>query len=1124
MSIRVTIRHFTSYRFDRAVSLSPHVIRLRPAPHARTPVRGFALKVTPGKHFINWQQDPFGNWLARLVFPEKTHELTVDVEVIAELTVINPFDFFIEEYAQQFPFTYPDALAKELAPYRELAESGPRLRDWVGSVERTPRGTVDFLVALNQRLQRETQYTIRMEPGVQTCEDTLKLRRGSCRDSAWLLVQILRHLGLAARFVSGYLVQLRPDEKPLDGPAGAAEDFTDLHAWTEVYVPGAGWIGLDPTSGLFASEGHIPLAATPSPASAAPIDGYTDPCEVEFKFLNTVTRIAETPRVTLPYSDALWDAIQLLGRQVDEQLQANDVRLTMGGEPTFVSIDSIDAPEWNTDALGDHKRERAEVLWLRLRDRYAPNGLLHVGQGKWYPGEPLPRWALNLYWRADGQPLWSDARWLATPTKTLGHTVHDARAFAQALADALGVSRAHVRDAYEDGLYHLWQEARVAPNLDPASASLKDSRERRSLADKLSRGLDQPVGCALPIAWDWNDARFVSGPWNFRRERMYLLPGDSPLGLRLPLDALPWVDADEREPQLDVDPFAPRAPLPDFHGEVATRFASVHDFDAQQAEQRTPRAADDRRAVSVLHTALCIEARHGVLHVFFPPLTVLEHYLALLACVENVARRLNAPVVIEGYAPPRDPRLRHLAVTPDPGVIEVNIHPTASWDELVATTESLYAEARMSRLGAEKFMLDGRHTGTGGGNHVTLGGATAADSPFLRRPDLLQSFITYWQHHPALSYLFSGLFIGPTSQAPRVDEGRRDQIYELEIAFAQTPQGETPQPWLVDRLLRNLLVDLTGNTHRAEFCIDKLYSPEGAAGRQGIVEFRGFEMPPHARMSAVQMLLIRALVARFWNKPYRHALVDWGTELHDRFMLPHFLWFDLNEVLDDLARAGFAFERTWFEPFLDFRFPKYGATHVHGIDIELRAAIEPWYVLGEESSNRGTARFVDSSVERVQVQLRGVTDGRYLLTCNGRRVPLRPTGTQGEYVAGVRYRAWQPPSALHPTIGVHAPLTFDLYDTWNERSIGGCTYHVMHAGGRNYSTYPVNAFEAESRRIARYTEWGHTAPPMADYFTPRPSTLSSRFSARPPGVAHTPHDEAPARAFPYTLDLRRPAE
>jgi len=1129
MTIRVAINHKTEYRYNKPVTLSPHVFRLRPAVHSRTPIESYSLKIEPAKHFINWQQDPFGNYQARVVFLEKVKKLSVEVDLIADMTVINPFDFFVEEYAESYPFEYDAQSKKELTPYLEISESGPLLRDWVGQVDRGEQKINDFLVDLNQQLQKQIFYRIRMEAGVQTCEQTLEQASGSCRDSAWLLVQILRHLGLAARFVSGYLVQLTADQKSLDGPSGPEKDFTDLHAWCEVYIPGAGWIGLDSTSGLFAGEGHIPLACTPDPASAAPVTGSTDECETEFYFHNEVQRIHEDPRVTKPYTQEQWALINDLGQAVDVELAKGDVRLTMGGEPTFVSVDDMESAQWSTAALGDHKRERADDLFERLCQQYGTGGLLHYGQGKWYPGEPVPRWALNYFWRKDGAPIWRDPHLLAKESDT-GSVTADASAFMEQLTLTLGLSARYIVPGYEDAVYYLWKEGNLPSNFDPLKYKLKQKDERRKVLDVIEADLNEPKGFALPVEWNEHAKQWRSSLWTFNRKQMYLVPGDSPMGLRLPLDSLPWHA--EKEVQHEQSLFESLPALGDYAGEVAKRYSyfsetiSLRDDVVDQesvdseSDNDTPSEKESGNEIgNIVHTAICVEVRDNCLNVFLPPLSKLEHYLDLIASIESVAERQGIPVRIEGYAPPKDWRMTSFSVTPDPGVIEVNIHPAQSWDELADNTFILYEQARLSRLATEKFMLDGRHTGTGGGNHVTIGGATPADSPMLRRPDLLQSFVTYWQHHPGLSYLFSGMFIGPTSQAPRVDEAKNESLYELEIAFQQIPEGEVPEPWLVDRLLRNLLVDITGNTHRSEFCIDKLYSPNSANGRLGIVEFRAFEMPPHAQMSLVQMLLLRSLIAQFWKQPYRHKLVRWGTELHDRYMLPHYVWADIKDVVSGMQRAGYPFQLEWLEPFLEFRFPHYGSVHIQDITLELQAGIEPWHVLGEEVSNVGTARFVDSSVERLQVKVTGLTDSRYVVSCNGRRLPLSNTGTHGEYVAGVRYRAWQPPSALHPTIGAHSPLVFDVVDTWNGRSVGGATYHVVHPGGRHYDVFPINAYEAETRRISRFWEFGHT-PGVLE--VPQGRAAPGLFLADGKGPRPmSPPVEDINPEYPYTLDLRR---
>ncbi|PXW33738.1 UNVERIFIED_CONTAM: transglutaminase superfamily protein [Williamsia faeni] len=1179
MTIKVALEHRTTYNFDRLTKVYPHVLRLRPAPHSRTPIEAYSLKVEPGDHFLNWQQDAFSNYLARLVFPEPTRVLSFTVGLVADLTAINPFDFFIEEWAEHVGFEYPEELRRDLEVYLRPVDSpgaDPLVAKWVDDHRASGKmRVIDYLVQLISAVRDDIGYTVRLEAGVQAPEFTLDSGVGSCRDSAWLLVAILRRLGLAARFVSGYLVQLTSDIKAIDGPSGPDADFTDLHAWTEVYLPGAGWVGMDPTSGLFAGEGHIPLAATPHPGAAAPITGATGKCHAVMDFSNEVSRFHEDPRVTLPYSGDQWKRIVNLGTNLDARMRDGDVRLTVGGEPTFVSLDNQVDPEWLTDADGPHKRSLASDLTDRVKKIYAPNGLVQRGQGKWYPGEPLPRWQIDVIWRADGKALWNNPDLLDDPWPTkeaaqatmdwqapggLGPTdpatAKGPEAFISALAGRLRLPDSQVMPAYEDPLLRLAElvrlpvgappdkEAEAAEATDDDLTPDKDSAQvRKRLLAELDSSVSSPTAYVMPINRAPDGVGWQSALWKTRRGRLVLSPGNSPAGLRLPLDALFWEPnmqffltdptAFDIEPLDDLTsaeglslppwaaespaaaaPVMPRTgmagePLPGARPgtssgdtgvpgdgeplwitpEMQKARAAAEAKAKAEAEAAAQASADDGETAADLVeptgrsvTALVAEERNGVLYVFLPPTETGDDFAELVNMVERSAAEVGKPVVIEGYGPPSDPRLTSMTITPDPGVIEVNIQPTSSFVEQSELLETLYDQARRVRLGTESFDLDGSHGGTGGGNHITLGGIRPADSPMLRRPDLLVSMLTYWQLHPSLSYLFSGRFIGTTSQAPRVDEGRESSLYELEVAFAEidriseeTAAGNTDHhlPWVTDRALRHLLTDITGNTHRAEFCIDKMYSPDSTRGRLGLLELRGFEMPPHHQMAMVQSLLVRSLVSWFWDKPYRARLQRHGADLHGRHLLPHYVIDDISNVAEDLRDAGYDFDTAWLAPFTEFRFPRLGTVHIRDVEIELRGAIEPWNVLGEESAFGGTARYVDSSIERVQVRMLGGDTNRFILTCNGVPVPLAPTGRAGESVSGIRFRAWQPPSALHPTITIDSPLVFDLVDTHNGRSVGGATYHVIHPGGLAYERPPVNAVEAEARRNGRFAATGH---------------------------------------------------
>lgn len=1094
MTIKAQVNHTTHYKYDRPVELAPQTIRLRPSPHNKVPISNYSFRIFPENHFINWYQDIYGNFLANVVFPERINEFKIDVSINADINIINPFDFFLDKKYEKYPFYYENNILSELRQYLEIVESGELLNKFISELKvENGETTLDLITRINRKVNESLGYVIRLEAGVYACEEILTKKQGSCRDMAWLLCQIYRHLGIAARFVSGYSIQLKADEKPVDGPSGVEEDIVDLHAWTEIYIPGAGWIGLDPTSGMLCGEGHIPLCASPNTQNAAPVSGLLDYCESTMDHKMEVIRIHEDPRTTKPFSPDEWADINKLGEKIDKDIKKHKINLTVGGEPTFISTENRDEPEWNIAALGAEKREKATELLFRLKDKFTKGASLHFGQGKWYGGEPLPRWAFGCYWRVDGEPIWKNESLFfgKKENKDKKSSIKDAKKLLKTICSTLNIPDSCVIDAYED-LPHYALKERLLPLNKKLVKDPKDKEIQKALS--YSKGeLGQPKGFVLPLIFSITKNRWISNKWKFKAKNLFLIPGDSALGYRLPLASLPYINESSNEIPPERSTLEK---LPELENRKSIDKKLEKNFNKKLLKKDTEYLKKLKNGY--VRTALTVELRDDNIHVFIPPTYYLEHYIELVTAIEFACEKCGVQIQLEGYEPAKDSRAKSFLITPDPGVIEVNIHPSSSWRESVEITETLYEEAKQTYLTAEKFLIDGRRTGTGGGNHITIGGKNTAESPWLRKPDLLKSVITYWQNHPGLSYLFSSQFIGPTSQAPRIDEARNDSLYELEIAFKQIDKKKDKLPlFLLDRLLRNILVDLTGNTHRAEISIDKLYTSESERGRLGLLEFRGFEMTPHARMNLIQILLIKAIVTKFWQQPYSGKLKPLGTLLHDKYMLPYYVWQDFSNVLNELKKFGYNFDPSWFQNQFDFRFPLYGKTNIAGAEIELRMALEPWPVLGEENISGATSRGVDSAVERLEVRVKGLDENKYKLTCNKFEVPLKRTDTADLKIAGIRYKGWEPVSTLHPNLPINTPLVFDIVDIENKVSVGGFRYHLFHPGGRNYDTSPVNVNEAEGRVLSRFEK-----------------TANSSKKIRIKKIEQSDF-------FPYTLDLRR---
>jgi uncharacterized protein (DUF2126 family) len=999
VSRQLVLRYGLEQAFDRPVRLSTHWLRLRPAPGAPARLQAYSLRVRGAPHFINWVRDPFGNHLARLDLPEATTALEIEAEYRLELPDYNPFDFLLDPGVAEYPFDYPEALAEELRPYLQLGAPGPRTQAWLRTAERTPGPTLARLSAWAGALSRAFDDAGPGEPSAVCAETVIARGEATAWERAWLATLALRARGLATRFVCGLRLHCPPA-----GQAGQHD--ASLIAWVQVYLPGGGWIGLDPQSGLFTDATHLPLAAATDPLRALPWIGYREACgeRARTRILLEPGEPTSPPREARYVSEALWARASATCESVARA--ARDADLEMVIAPSLSLRADEEGPEWHTQALGGRKQALAAALIDQLCARLGLAPVVQAGQGDWFAGEPAPRWRMTAWWRADGRPVWSRGSPLTGSEREEPDTAEDAEGFSRALAEALGLPAQAVQPAWEDPMQDLWAE-RHALQYRPGSAELATPEGRAALLDQLCARRAAPAGYVLPLAAGDAPGRWSTGPWSLRRDALYLLPGEAPLGFRLPLDALAESALAPEPPP--ADPFAPPESLPQGpHGPVAAGGEG-------QILDHGPRSA------------LCVELRQGRLRVFIPPLRRTEELLHLLAAVEAVALARGLHVALEGYAPPPDARVRRLEIEPDVGCLRLalpGLQDAPAQHELLAT---VYRVAGELGLEASRLAPDGSLLPCAVGDRIDLAGPDAARSPFLRSPALLGALLRYWQAHPALSFLFAAPPVGQAASAPRVEEGRDDALYELELALARLPADARERPWLADRYLRQLTADVAGDPTRAEFQFDHLYHPQRAERRQGSLRLGGWEALPDARLTAIRLLLLRALVLRLAAAPPGVAAA-WGSALRDRFLLPAVLEADLRSVLDELAGAGFDVPYAAFEPWLQARFPVLGRLASGHLELTLRPALEPWPLLAETASGGGTARFIDVANTRVEFRLRGLTPGRHAVLCNGRRLPLQPMATAGEAVAGLRFKASDPPATLHPGLPVTERLDLELLD------------------------------------------------------------------------------------------------